>query len=765
MMDINNPAMDPDLEWEPVPETLKDDETFVHAVWDIVRSHPDSPPNDVAPPSSPSPSPSSYDFDIECIDLYMLSSETHIQRNTDVKTVSEALILNSYIGVTPQSPSIAISLHTLKLYSRICLQKLSFSAEAFTKMPYCRRYQTSLVGTFDVYNIILHQVELQVSEALGQNSPNWHVLNAFGDTCMFDLDFFLSHDYVNLFADEVSSSQAPSSQAPAEQNALQLQVDENREKPCMENWKAAADEAKKKMWGIFEETGIFACACHHGMMLWIVDMVCSGELYYPLSIMNKALDVLSPQLLIRYDVRCKLATTIKTTSLATKFNESDSRLCIDAFHGYTHNYACQDKNHPNIIQGMGLEDFSTMERIFSSSNQLAPIIHYASVYNCHFFIDMFFKQWDEDKYTNIGNMLYNNYCQALNIIERKTIEFEHMKLTLGITDENIEEWQKQQSAYLETLGKEAEWDMHAMTYTEAAAQNALVSFLNAIPADYQFVLTSTVTSTDPTYAINLISQEVVAMEVKMGITRRWEPSDSKYAETMKYMATWKYHCYRMRTHIAKALQTRCKAIQTKVKEYNAAASVLEPPAPSLDWSHVSHYGFLDEFMLLRETCQDVQMNQWTHPEVRELMCQSLHIKRAHEEVYCCNIELCRLHSSIAAENCHFEATLQCLKNKNSTLYYSVKEFAMCRIRINSHNLAHIFQTFGLAGFTGDKTVGVKKNLSTLPNHSLMHMDTLADQQPENDEAESDMDEDNDACRVVGGLLDYVSELPSRSISL
>jgi hypothetical protein len=182
--------------------------------------------------------------------------------------------------------------------------------------------------------------------------------------------------------------------------------------------------------------------------------------------MNKALEVLGPQLLIGYDVGCKLATTVKSTTLATKFNESNSRLSIDAFHGYTHNYACQDRNHPNIIQGMGLEDFSTMERIFSSSNQLAPVICYVSAYNHHFFIDMFFKQWDEDKYMNIGNMLYNNYCQAHDIIEHETIEFEHAKLSLGMTDASIEEWQKQQSVYLETLGEEAEWDVHAMMYVE-----------------------------------------------------------------------------------------------------------------------------------------------------------------------------------------------------------------------------------------------------------------------------------------------------------
>ncbi|KAG1729062.1 uncharacterized protein EDB91DRAFT_1253155 [Suillus paluster] len=158
-MDVDDPAMDPDLEWETVPETLKDDDTFVHAVWDIVGSQwrvykdgrtwhqrvthlqenwgpiinnltlayltwkypSESLPKDAAPPPSPSLSapPSSYDFEIECIDLYTLSSVTHIQHNADVKTVSEALVLNGYIGATLQSPSIAISLRTLELYRRM----------------------------------------------------------------------------------------------------------------------------------------------------------------------------------------------------------------------------------------------------------------------------------------------------------------------------------------------------------------------------------------------------------------------------------------------------------------------------------------------------------------------------------------------------------------------------------------------------------------------------------------------------------------------
>lgn len=47
---------------------------------------------------------------------------------------------------------------------------------------------------------------------------------------------------------------------------------------CVKNWKAAAREEKKQMWQMFNESGLFASACRHGLILWLVDMVRSGEL-------------------------------------------------------------------------------------------------------------------------------------------------------------------------------------------------------------------------------------------------------------------------------------------------------------------------------------------------------------------------------------------------------------------------------------------------------------------------------------------------------
>ena len=47
---------------------------------------------------------------------------------------------------------------------------------------------------------------------------------------------------------------------------------------CVHNWKAAQSDSKKRSWEIFEENGLFVSACCHGLILWVMDMVRSGEL-------------------------------------------------------------------------------------------------------------------------------------------------------------------------------------------------------------------------------------------------------------------------------------------------------------------------------------------------------------------------------------------------------------------------------------------------------------------------------------------------------
>jgi hypothetical protein len=104
---------------------------------------------------------------------------------------------------------------------------------------------------------------------------------AIGDIRVFDSDYFLSRNFVDGFVNEVKGRQPSDGnqdnddQVPQEEGDL---TDGDNETTCAVNWKAAAADEKKTMWGIFEESGFFASACRHGFILWMTDMVRSGEL-------------------------------------------------------------------------------------------------------------------------------------------------------------------------------------------------------------------------------------------------------------------------------------------------------------------------------------------------------------------------------------------------------------------------------------------------------------------------------------------------------
>ena len=104
--------------------------------------------------------------------------------------------------------------------------------------------------------------------------------------------------------------------------------------------------------------------------------------------------------------------------------------------------------------------------------------------------------------------------------------------------------------------------------------------------------------------------------------------------------------YHMHTHIAKSLNTRCKAIQNAVKSYNAAALHMSPPHPTLDWEKASHYAFLEDFQLLYNTQQYICHKQWSNPVVQVAMKQKQWIDRAREEIENCNVEILHLHTRL-----------------------------------------------------------------------------------------------------------------------
>jgi hypothetical protein len=73
---------------------------------------------------------------------------------------------------------------------------------------------------------------------------------------------------------------------PDDENTAWLNVVEHEElakclDTCVNRWRNASPEARKKMYALFAIAGIFLAVCRHGHVLVICDMIRSGELYVP----------------------------------------------------------------------------------------------------------------------------------------------------------------------------------------------------------------------------------------------------------------------------------------------------------------------------------------------------------------------------------------------------------------------------------------------------------------------------------------------------
>jgi len=100
----------------------------------------------------------------------------------------------------------------------------------------------------------------------------------------FDSKYFLSRGFVNGFKDEVKSHAAARRAEKDSSTIVALEdgfvvPEGERDDRCGSNWKAATSKelppASKEA---FEQTGVFACLCRHGIVEFLIEFVQSAEM-------------------------------------------------------------------------------------------------------------------------------------------------------------------------------------------------------------------------------------------------------------------------------------------------------------------------------------------------------------------------------------------------------------------------------------------------------------------------------------------------------
>lgn len=278
---------------------------------------------------------------------------------------------------------------------------------------------------------------------------------------------------------------------------------------------------------------------------------------YPLAIVSKVLEVIGEDTLGGYDIGCTAEVTVKNSSLGPEFIRKNSHFCVNAFHGYTHSHSCQLLYHPNVIKGMGIEDLETLERLFSSTNRLAPVTRYTSPFRRRLMIETFLKQSDEDKHLNMGTFLASNYVQATNIIRDGSIALQKSMAFHNITVEEMTQWEHEEIEYFATLGEEAPYDIHAVAYVELLQKlcaldkkksESVTRFLSYNPQDGvpDYAKSASITrrlETDRRHAAEQHDRtllEICELEVKLNVRQRWTPLTPEYQDAVQYLGERKY---------------------------------------------------------------------------------------------------------------------------------------------------------------------------------------------------------------------------------
>ena len=273
---------------------------------------------------------------VSLLTLFLISGlrNVHVYHLATDAYVCAALIRQGLMPCAPYSPTAAITMRALELFRLTHLRCPHVSIHSFVKTlcdmhcvpfkPYLLRQFTI---AFDLYISIRTAVDRSVQASLGRDGVDYRIKHLC-PPCTYNLEDEANLKFSMLYTTdgndsmkriprrepepEPTAEEEPSTTEGITQPVLgassevkdsrtagrgvyltREQVDEwskevlmeevpgfdyDDDNPCAERWRNMKTELTAKMWGIFEETGLFLALCRHGFVLVLVDMVRSGEL-------------------------------------------------------------------------------------------------------------------------------------------------------------------------------------------------------------------------------------------------------------------------------------------------------------------------------------------------------------------------------------------------------------------------------------------------------------------------------------------------------
>ncbi|KAJ7813008.1 hypothetical protein B0H14DRAFT_3478474 [Mycena olivaceomarginata] len=474
-------------------------------------------------------------YEIQVVDMFKTST-VEVKLDSRAKGQVPALILAQMIPCAPWRPTMAIRTRVLEAYRVIHVRCPQLAIQAYIK-SLCDLhgvlYRPHLCEQFSIaYNLYLdlrRRTNEHVMRALGRDST-WRLKHACPactykledeDTLIFDmLSTMDGNDSLKRVLRRVKVTMAGKRDGGAGAgeervekwvkdrvaDRLPMQMASTDElNPCADRWKNMINDVTSKMWGIFDETGIFLALCRHGFVLVIADMIKRGELAkYPLAVVKELLDVFGMKLGVGYNIRYHFEATVASLRFLATY-----------------------------MEGMGLEDLEGCERFFSRSNGLAKSCRYASRFHRQQEITTYTKHFDSfETYPNLSKFLCANYT--------------------GLGDPKDgggpPDWLVEEKAYLEGLKDAAKTNEEtlAMEYVQklvnlSASQYGQISGRGGGGATSEGVSGKDWARRHVQEKMEKDLDRVQELEETLGIVERWTTESPKWTATVEDIKRRKYN--------------------------------------------------------------------------------------------------------------------------------------------------------------------------------------------------------------------------------
>ncbi|KAJ7703810.1 hypothetical protein B0H14DRAFT_2647720 [Mycena olivaceomarginata] len=683
----------------------------------------------------PAPNEIEGTYKIEVVDIFILPHKAPGTYTMEVPMTGNDVYLSScvmaqgLIPATPWKPKVAFTTRCLEIYRLVCLRSPGVSIQPWVKTladlhgcklkPYVSK---AFSKCFYVYLKVLQVVDDRIKKVLGRDAPDWRLKNCC-PACTYKLEGEMKMIFEMLFTldgndslkcilvkdktvDENGAAHGRGKEqddprtADAGRNYLMMREDVDKwskevlatlvkcprskdkaeDTECQERWKNMSEELTAKMWGISDETGVFLALYCHGFFLLVADMVRISKVWphYNQSaspgFWTRPWDWLRHWLWFLVDKAMNL------------------KILVGTFHGHAHNRSCQLKHLATYVLGLGLEDLETCERFFSKSNGLARAVR---------MFPIGVKRNELMTMPLLGTFLVNNYKQALEQIDLE----DSLKFAMnqaGISGPGVFEERLKQEQY--SSGR-----IHSQWNCTLAPQRELKPSSAGCAGDGE----------EDGYLSPVDEALVASRHYRLAPNKLEELVIKRLFELTKM--TMSGTGYKLRKHIAKALQTRSKTIRTALVRYNAAATSLDPPRCTVKWEEVVEFTFLPDFDLLRDLEGNAAIRPWATPAARALMDTHFKILRAKEEIQRLNIKIRRLVTYIRDEWDFLVAKEEEIRETDPDLAF------FCPQRLRKLQATYKEQ------FTGTLEPGVRRKEPEIPTQMVVD-----DQQAQREALEAEM---------------------------